>query len=106
MTPDAVFKLVQVKVDVRKCWAVGCVRAISHCTFLYLQYICLYHTCVLRSEFGHVWLRTTLDYLLKLLYSVCKFLHGWRSYDLIPFYFVQCMCLYIFLQLFVGRIVP
>ena len=37
---------------------------------------------------------------------VCKFLHGWLSYDLKPFYFVHCMCLYIFLQLFVQRIVP
>ena len=33
--------------------------------FLYLQYIYLYHTCVLKSEFGHVWLLTTLIYLLK-----------------------------------------
>ena len=38
--------------------------------------------------------------------AVCKFLHGWRSYGLKPFYFVHCMCLYIFLQLFVRRIVP
>ena len=45
-----------------------CVCAISHCTFLHLQYIYLYHTCVLKSEFGHVWLLTTLVYLLKLLY--------------------------------------
>ena len=43
--------------------------AISRCTFLYLQYIYLYHTCVLKSEFGHVWLLTTLVYLLKLLYA-------------------------------------
>ena len=45
-----------------------CVFAISRCTFLYLQYIYLYHTCVLKSEFGHVWLLATLVYLLKLLY--------------------------------------
>ena len=45
-----------------------CVCAISHCTFLYLQYIYLYYTCVLKSEFGHVWLLTTVVYLLKLLY--------------------------------------
>ena len=38
--------------------------------------------------------------------AVCKFLRGWRSYGLKPFYFVHCMCLYIFLQLFVRRIVP
>ena len=24
-----------------------------------------------------------------------KFLRGWRSYDLKPFYFVHCMCLYV-----------
>ena len=38
--------------------------------------------------------------------AVCKFLRGWRSYGLKPFCFVHCMCLYIFLQLFVRRIVP
>ena len=32
--------------------------------------------------------------------AVCKFLRGWRSYGLKPFYFVHCMCLYIFLQFF------
>ena len=46
-----------------------CIYAISRCTFLYLLYIYLYHTCVLKSEFGHVWLLTTLVYLLKLLYE-------------------------------------
>ena len=46
-----------------------CVCAISSCTFWYLQNICLYHTCVLKSEFGHVWLLTTLVYLLNLLYA-------------------------------------
>ena len=75
MTPNAVFELMQVQVDVRKCW--GCVCAISCCTFLYLQYIYLDHTCVLRSEFGHVWLLTTLVYLLKLLYVN---LRGWQLY--------------------------
>ena len=38
--------------------------------------------------------------------AVCKFLRGWRSYGPKPFYLVHCMCLYIFLQLFVRRIVP
>ena len=38
--------------------------------------------------------------------AVCKFLRGWRSSGLKPFYLVHCMCLYIFLQLFVRRIVP
>ena len=46
---------------------------------------------------------------------VCKFLRGWRAYRPKPslfFFFslkknlVHCMCLYIFLQLFVRRIVP
>ena len=45
----------------------------------------------------------------------CKFLRGWRAYRPKPFLFflffffinlVHCMCLYIFLQLFVRRIVP
>ena len=45
-----------------------CVCEISCCTFLYLQYIYLYHTCVLKSEFGHVWLLATLVFLLKFLY--------------------------------------
>ena len=40
------------------------------------------------------------------LIAVCKFLCGWRSYGLKPFYFVHCMCLYSFLQLFVRHIVP
>ena len=40
--------------------------------------------------------------------AVCKFLRGWRSCGPKPFfkYFVHCMCLYIFLQLFVRRIMP
>ena len=69
-----------------------CVCAISCCTFLYLQYIYLYHTCVLKSEFGHVWLLTT-GFFTEI--AVCKFLRGWRSYGLKLFYFVHCMCLYI-----------
>ena len=37
--------------------------------------------------------------------AVCKFLHGWRSYGLLDF--VHCMCLYIFLQLFLyGALCP
>ena len=81
-----------------------CVYAISHCTFLYLQYIYLYQTCVLKSEFGHVWILTSLVYLLKLLYvNYCVV--GCRMAQNL-FYFVHCMCLYIFLQLFVRRIVP
>ena len=48
-----------------------CECTISRCTFLYLQYIFLYYTCMLRSELGHVWLLTTLVYLLKLLKPFC-----------------------------------
>ena len=78
--------------------------AISRCTFSCLQYMYLYYICVLRSDFGHVWLLTTLVYILTLLYvNSCVV---WRSYVLKPFYFVHCMCLYIFLLLFVWRIVP
>ena len=50
-----------------------CVYAISHCTFLYLQYIYMYHKCVLKSEFGHVWLLTTG---LFTEIAVCKLLRG------------------------------
>ena len=42
--------------------------AISRCTFSCLQYMYLYYVCALRSDFGHVWLLTTLVYILKLLY--------------------------------------
>ena len=38
--------------------------------------------------------------------AVCKFLRDWRLYGLKPFYIVHCMCLDIFLQLFVRHIVP
>ena len=82
----------------------ACVCAISCCTFLYLQYIYLYHTCVLKSEFGHVWLLTTLVYLLKLLYVNSCVVGSHMAQNL--FYFVHCICLCIFLQLFVWRIVP
>ena len=78
--------------------------AISRCTFSCLQYMYLYYICVLRSDFGHVWLLTTLVYILKLLYI--NYCVVWRSYVLKPFYFVHCMCLYFFLLLFVRRIVP
>ena len=78
--------------------------AISRCTFSCLQYMYLYYVCALRSDFGHVWLLTTLVYILKLLYvNSCVV---WSSYILKPFYSVHCMYLYIFLLLFVRRIVP
>ena len=67
-----------------------CVCAISRCTFLYLQYIYLYHTCVL------VWSCLVTDnFGLFTEIAVCKLLRGWRSYGANPFYFVHCMCLYI-----------
>ena len=38
--------------------------------------------------------------------AVCKLLHGWQSYGLKLSFLLRCMCLYIFPQLFVRRIVP
>ena len=64
--------------------------------FLCLQYIYLYYTCGLRLEFGHVWLLPTG---LFTEIAACKF-------SLNFFYFVHCVCLYIFVFLFVRRIVP
>ena len=34
--------------------------------YIYLYYLNYYYACVLRLEFGHVWLLTTLVYLMKL----------------------------------------
>ena len=59
---------------------------------------------VLKSEFGHVWLLATLVYLLKLLYVNSCVVGGRIGRNL--FHLVHCMCLDIFLQLFVRRIVP
>ena len=76
--------------------------------FLYLQYIYLYHTCVLKSEFGHVWLLATLVYLLKFLY-VNSCVVGGRIGRNLLFYFKSCplyVFIHFFLQLFVRRIVP
>ena len=64
--------------------------------FLCLQYIYLYYTFVLRLEFGHVWLLPTS---LFTEIAACKF-------SLNFLYFAHCVCLYIFLFLFVRRIVP
>ena len=55
---------------------------------------------MLKSEFGHVW-SVTDNFGLFTKIAVCKFLRGWRSYGSKPFSFVHCMCLHIFLQLFV-----
>ena len=70
------------------------VCAIFHCTFLHLQYIYLYHTCVLSSEFGHVWLLITLVYLLKLLYVNSCVVGGRMAWNLY-FNFLSCP-LYVF----------
>ena len=75
-----------------------CVCAISRCTFLYLQYIYLYHTCVLKSEFGHVWLLATLVYLLKFLYVNSCVVGGHIARNLY-FNFISCP-LYVFIHFF------
>ena len=71
-----------------------CVYAICPCTFWYL-----YYTCVLRSEFGHVYSLTTLVYLLKLLHvNSCVV---WRSHGSKPLQFVEtfAICpLYVFIH--------
>ena len=82
-----------------------CVCVISRCTFflfavyLLVSYMCAQirvWSCLVTDNFG---LFTEI--------VVRKFLRGWRSHGLKPFFiFVHCMCLYIFLQLFVRRIVP
>ena len=95
-----------VSVNVCVCvWVSVSVCAICCCTFLYLQFIYLYYIymCV-QIRVWYVWLRTTLVCLPKLLYvNSCMV---WWSYGLKPFYFVHCMCLYIFLQLFVQHVMP
>ena len=78
----------------------ACVRAISRCTFLYLQYIYLYHTCVLKSEFGHVWLLATLVYLLKFLYVNSCVVGGRIGRNLLFFssFFYKSCPLYVFIH--------
>ena len=73
-----------------------CVCAISHSTFLYLHFIYLYHTCVLKSAFGHVWLLATLVYLLKFLY-VNSCMIGGRIARNLYFNFISCP-LYVFIH--------
>ena len=74
--------------------------AISRCTFLYLQYIYLYHTCVLKSEFGHVWLLATLVYLLKFLYVNSCMVGGRIGRNLLFFFFFffKSCPLYVFIH--------
>ena len=66
--------------------------------YLLISYMCAQirvWSCLVTDNFG----------LCITEIAVCKFLRGWRSYGLESFYLVHCMCLYIFLQLFVRRIV-
>ena len=72
-------------------WWVGVQYSAGH--FLYLLYIYLYHTCVLKPEFGHVWLLTTLVYLLKLLYVNSSVVGGRMAWNL----FLFCP-LYVFIH--------
>ena len=76
-----------------------CVCAISRGTFLHLQYIYLYHTCVLKSVWSCL---VTDNFGLFTEIAVCKFLRGWRSYGPKPFLFCPLYVYTFFLQLFVG----
>ena len=74
-------------------------------------YLIFYQVRVTVRSFGsllclcdHVRLLTTLVYLLTFLYVNSRVVGGRMARN--QFYFVHCMCLYIFLQLFVRRIVP
>ena len=88
----------------------GCV-GVCNIPFLYLQYICLYHTCVLKSEFGHVWFLATLVYLLKFLY-VNSCMVGGRIrpklfIKLLFFYILSIVCVYTFFCSFLyGALCP
>ena len=73
----------------RKCFLCG-----SHCTAIYIlvfQYIYLYYMHVLRSEFGHVYLVTTLVYLLNLLYVNYWWFGGHRAQHL---FVLSIVCVY------------
>ena len=69
--------------------------------YLLVSYMCAkirVRSCLVTDNFG-----------LFAEIAVRKFLCGWRSYGSKPFLFCplyDCMCLYIFLQLFVWHIVP
>jgi len=71
-----------------------CVCAISRCTFLYLQYIYLYHTCCAKIR---VWsCLVTGNFGLFTEIAVCKFLRGWRAYSPKPFLILSIVCVYTF----------
>ena len=68
--------------------------------YLLVSYMCAQirvWSCLVTGNFG---------LFTEIAIYICKFVRGWRSYGLKPFYFVHCMCLYIFLHLIVQRIVP
>ena len=71
--------------------------AVHFCIFpvyLLVSYMCAQirvWSCLVTDNFG-----------LFTKIAVCKFLRGWRSYGLKPFYFVHCMYLYIFCSFLYG----
>ena len=74
--------------------------------FVFAVYLLVLYTCVLKSQFGHVWLLTSLVCLLKLLY-VSTFLRGWRSHSLNPFFILSIVCVYTFFCSFLyGALCP
>ena len=80
-----------------------CVCNIPQYIFVFAVYLLVSYMCAQ----SRVWSCLVTDnFGLFNEIAVCKFLRGWRSYSMKPFYFVHCMCLYIFPQLFVRRIVP
>ena len=81
--------------DLKKVFSLLC------CTFWCFHYIYLYYMHVLRSEFGHVYLVTTLVYLLNLLYVNCPWFGGRTAQQI--FYFVHCMCIQ-FVHLLYGTL--
>ena len=80
-----------------------CVCNIPLYIFVFAVYLLLTYMCAQIRVWSCL---VTDNFDLFIEIAVCKFLRGWRSYGLKPFYVVHCMCLYIFLQLFVRRIVP
>ena len=91
-----------VRACVRVCVCV-CVCNIPLYIFVFAVYLLVSYKCAQIRVWSCL---VTDNFGLFTEIAVCKFLRGWRSYGLKPFYFVHCMCLYIFLQLFVRRIVP
>ena len=72
-----------------------CVCNIPPYIFVFAVYLLVY-TCVLKSEFGHVWLLATLVYVLKFLY-VNSCVVGGRIARNLSFNFIPCP-LYVFIH--------